>query len=293
LSIIINRMDSAVKSPVIVAFVADLYFISRIEQTATGLGFYVHWVERAEGIDERNITAPVRQYAEHLVGPGAELIEMLTSLQPGLIIFDLNNSLVPWQSWIALIKSAPATRRIPVLCFGSHRDVEAIQTAKSAGADAVVARSRFTSDLPELINKYAKLIDLEALRDSCANPLADLAMKGLEEFNRGEYFEAHETLETAWNEDTTPGRELYRAVLQISVAYLQITRGNYAGAIKMFLRVRQWIDPLPNTCRGVNVAKLRADAYRVHQEIKELGPERLFSFDYRLLRPVEYRPHSD
>ena len=286
-------MDGANKSPAIVAFVADLYFISRIEQTAAGLGFDVHWIEKAESIDEHHFTPPERQYAEHLVGPGAELIEMLTSLHPGLIIFDLNNTFVPWRRWIALIKSAPATRRLPVLCFGSHKDVQAFQTAKSAGADAVVARSRFTTDLPGLINKYARIIDLEALSRSCAAPLAHLAVKGLEEFNQGEYFEAHETLETAWNEDSTPGRELYRAVLQISVAYLQITRGNYAGAIKMFLRVRQWIDPLPDFCRGINVAKLRADAYRVYQELKDLGPEGISSFDHRLLKPVEYHINND
>jgi hypothetical protein len=48
--------------------------------------------------------------------------------------------------------------------------------------------------------------------------------------------------------------EVYRAVLQVAVAYFQIERGNYNGAAKMFLRLRQWIDPLPDYCRGIDIA---------------------------------------
>jgi len=102
-----------------------------------------------------------------------------------------------------------------------------------------------------------------------------LALHGLEEFNRGEYFDAHETLETAWNIDAGSGRDLYRAILQVAVAYLQIERGNYAGAMKIFLRLRQWIDPLPETCRGVNVAQLRLDARQAREALKSLGPDRI------------------
>jgi hypothetical protein len=89
--------------------------------------------------------------------------------------------------------------------------------------------------------------------------------------------------------DTSPGRELYRAILQVAVAYLQIERGNYAGAMKMFLRLRQWIDPLPETCRGVNVAQLRADAWRARETLIALGKDRIGEFDRELFKPVIYR----
>jgi predicted metal-dependent hydrolase len=110
----------------------------------------------------------------------------------------------------------------------------------------------------------------------------------LQQFNRGEYFAAHETLEEAWNDDDTPGRELYRAVLQVAVAYLQIERKNYRGAIKMFLRLRQWIDPLPDICRGVDVAQLRRDAEEIYAELIQLGPERIDEFDTQLIHQVIY-----
>jgi len=189
---------------------------------------------------------------------------------------------------MAIVKSAPAARRIPILAFGSHVDVEILDAAKNAGADEVLPRSRFSRILPALIEKHARIPNYQGIESACKDSLSDLAIQGMERFNRGEYFESHEDLEEAWNEDQSEARDLYRAILQIAVAYLQIERGNYRGAVKMFLRVRQWIDPLPDCCRGVNIAGLRTDAYRVHEALTELGPHRMDEFDQDLLKPVEY-----
>ena len=83
--------------------------------------------------------------------------------------------------------------------------------------------------------------------------------------------------------DSGPGRDLYRGILQVGIAYYQIEQGNYRGAVKMLLRVRQWLDPLPSVCRGVDVAGLRADVDRVYQALTTLGPEGIASFDRALL----------
>ena len=155
-------------------------------------------------------------------------------------------------------------------------------------ADSVLARSKFVSDMPALFQDYARIPDYQQIESACGENLSDLGVKGIEEFNRGEYFQAHETLEEAWNEDQSAGGELYRAILQVAVAYLQIERDNYRGAMKMFLRVRQWIDPLPDTCRGVDIAQLRADADNVHQVLLSLGQERLSEFDQTLFQPLQY-----
>jgi hypothetical protein len=275
--------------PVIVAFVADLYFAVRIENAAQALGYQVRFIENADQLGPPVPEPAGRRYAEHVTGRGAELLDRLTLWKPALIIFDLDNRAVPWEEWIRLITSAPATRRLPVLSYGSHVQVEALQAARAAGAQEVFARSRFTQDLADLIVKHARLVDREALAQSCRDTLALQARRGLEEFNRGEYFQAHESLEEAWKEDPSAGRELYRAILQVAVAYYQIERGNYAGAAKMFLRMRQWIDPLPGTCRGVNVARLRDQARAVHRALLQLGPERIAEFDLGLLKPVEFQ----
>ncbi len=272
----------------ILAFVRDLNFEVRIENAAQQNGFQVKVIESAEQIappDEEDLGV---QIAEHLGGRGAVLLDKITQWHPALIIFDLGNDFIPWEDWIRLISSVPATRRIPILCFGPHVDVEMMQAAKAAGANEVVARSRFVTQLPDLLLKNARNTDWAEMEDVCQDHLSYYAKRGLEEFNRGEYFKAHDSLEKAWIEDESPGRELYRAILQVAVAYYQVQKGNYNGAAKMFLRLRQWIDPLPDFCRGVKVIQLRKEARAVHKALLNLGPERIEEFDQSLLKPVKY-----
>lgn len=274
--------------PLIVGFVADIYFSIRIEDVAQRLNFAIKWIEKAGDIAPQDKEQLGHQWGEPLEGREAVLLDDLSRWNPALIIFDLNNQEVPWEKWIQLITAVPATRRIPVLCFGSHREVEMLQSAKRAGADVVLSRSRFVDNLPDLIRKYSRVPDYEAIIRTCQEPLSEKAIQGLEEFNRGDYYEAHEFLEEAWMEDESFGRNLYQGVLQVGVAYYHILRGNYKGAAKLFLRLRQWLDPLPDTCRGVDVARLRKDAEKVHAELLALGPDRISEFDRNHLKPVYY-----
>ncbi len=279
----------AAKAPLILAFISDLIFATRVETTAERLGFRLVLIERQDQIAPGNEQPPAtRQIGEQTTGPGAALMEQLTLWKPTLILFDLGNAEIPWRLWLPLIKSAPATRRIPVVAFGSHVDTATMKLAASSGADAVLARSRFIANLAEILQKYARKSNPAALEEACERPLSELARRGLEEFNRGLFFEAHESLEAAWKADVSVGRDLYQAILQVAVAYLQIERGNYDGAQKMFWRVRQWIDPLPDTCRGVDVARLRLDAERARQALLALGAGRIGEFDRRLFKPVVY-----
>jgi len=123
---------------------------------------------------------------------------------------------------------------------------------------------------------------------SCNAPLHPQAAEGLRLFNAGEYFEAHEALEAAWNEERGPVRDLYRGILQIAVVYLHITRRNYNGAIKVYGRSQKWLNHWPDVCRGIQVEELRKEAKAVIAEVERLGPERLSEFDNSLLGPVRW-----
>lgn len=123
---------------------------------------------------------------------------------------------------------------------------------------------------------------------ACREPLPALAIEGLQAFNAGQYFEAHELLETAWREEPRPVRELYRGVLQVAVGYYHIGRQNYVGALKMFARSRIWLAPFPAICQGINLERLRQDMDRVESEWVQLGPDHIADFDLTSFQPVEY-----
>lgn len=121
---------------------------------------------------------------------------------------------------------------------------------------------------------------------ACQGEIHPLARRGIELFDEGEYFEAHEALELAWREETGPIREMYRGILQIGVAYYQILRGNYRGAAKMFQRSRTWLTPFPDHCRGIDLGRFRQHYARVEESLHRLGPERLDQFDRSLMKPI-------
>jgi hypothetical protein len=264
-------------------------FSTRIAKAVEHIGYRVEWIETADDVGAIGPDDVPERPGEALHGREGRLFELITGWQPALLLFDLNNAAIPWRQWIAALKSSAATRRIPILCYGPHEDVAMMTDARDAGADAVLARSRFTADMPDLFRRYARVPDYEALRDTCAAPLSPLARSGINLFNRGAYYPAHDALEEAWVLDDGPGRDLYRGILQVGIAYYQIEEGNYRGAVKMLLRVRQWLDPLPDVCRGVDVARLREDVARVYGVLVTEGPERIGQFDRRLFGTIVVR----
>src|SRR5512138_1917233 len=123
----------------------------------------------------------------------------------------------------------------------------------------------------------------ELLNDLCNAPLHPRAADGLRLFNAREYFEAHEALEDAWNAETGKIRDLYRGILQIAVVYLHITRGNYAGAVKVYARSQRWLKDWSDVCQGIQVEELRRNAETVIKEVNRLGEASISDFDLSLL----------
>jgi predicted metal-dependent hydrolase len=125
--------------------------------------------------------------------------------------------------------------------------------------------------------------------DDCAELPPPLVLKGIEEFNRGDFFEQHETLETAWRAEPRPVRGLYQGILQIGLACYQIEHGNLSGAHKMFERGLRRLRPFGPECMGIEVAGLIADAERVWDEARQLGPGRLHELDRTLFPKITVR----
>lgn len=284
-----EQEKSAESAPLVVAFVDDLMFQVKIEKAAAGRGFRLRTIGSATAVGPAGKEAERRAPGEPLSGRAGALFRQLTEWQPALLVFDLHNEGIPWRRWLPVLKSSPATRRVPILAYGSHVAEETLAEARRLGADEVVPRSRFNSALPQLLERLARIPDREGVDLACAEPLAGKARQGIEKFNEGDFYRAHDYLEEAWMEDAGPGRDLYQGILQVGIAYFQIERENYRGALKMLLRVRQWLDPLPDVCRGVNVARLREDVVNVHEALTVAGPEGLAEIDRALFRKIEVK----
>jgi DNA-binding response OmpR family regulator len=69
--------------------------------------------------------------------------------KPMLAIVNTAISEVDWEGAIRRARE----HGLPVLAFGSHMDLEARQKALQAGAQRVVANSKFASDMPGLVKR--------------------------------------------------------------------------------------------------------------------------------------------
>ena len=269
----------------LVTFISDASLLELVKTTAVDQNFQLVNVADETAVGPSRIVEQKESLGEKLSGQTGKLFEHITQWQPVLMIFDLENTAVPWRRWLPSLKTSPATRRFPILSFGPAEIL--LAEAKRVGSNFVVSTEQFSQEMPLLIQKYARLPNYQALDLACKDSLPALAIEGIELFNQGQFYKCHDALEEAWRQDHSAGRNLYKGILQIGIAYFQIQRGNYRGALKMLLRVRQWLEPLPDSCRGVNVADLRQNAAQVQKALADLGPDKIDEFDHSLFKPVE------
>ena len=121
----------------------------------------------------------------------------------------------------------------------------------------------------------------------CDEPPPPKLIEGIVQFNRGEYFEQHETLELLWRAERRDVRRLYQGILQIGVAFHHLRRRNHHGTVYMLTRGAGYLAPFAPRCQGVNVERLLKDAAAALAEVERLGPQRLAEFDWRRAPKVE------
>ncbi len=123
----------------------------------------------------------------------------------------------------------------------------------------------------------------------CAEPPPPDLVQAVREFNAGEYFKCHETLEHAWLHEPGYIRVLWQGIIQVSVACFHITRGNGEGARKIWTAALLNLAPFPDRCHGVDVALLRAQTERCLQAILALGDNGAGRFDRALFPRIDLR----
>jgi len=82
-------------------------------------------------------------------------------------------------------------------------------------------------------------------------------LAGVESFNRGDYFLAHEIWEDIWFSAGGEARSFLQGLIQWSLALHHFQRGNLKGARKLFESGDQLLEPLLPVWQGVSLADLR------------------------------------
>ena len=121
-----------------------------------------------------------------------------------------------------------------------------------------------------------------ALRQ-CQDVPPEELLQAVEEFNRGDWFQCHETLEELWVGEKGEVRDLYQGVLQLAVALHHWRNGNFKGALSLFKGANDILSRVPQVCQRVDVAGLRGSAAKLHEALSALGEERMSELAAELL----------
>ena len=117
----------------IFAFIEDLFFMAKIQETAKKLNVKVEFVK-----SDKEMMDKMQQNGEE---------------KPSLIIFDLNNASVKPLSLIPKLKSK-LKKGTSIIGFLSHVQGDLKQKAHEVGCDMVLPRSAFSQNLPQLLRRH-------------------------------------------------------------------------------------------------------------------------------------------
>lgn len=107
----------------------------------------------------------------------------------------------------------------------------------------------------------------------CDDPAPEGLRAGIAQFNRGDYWECHETLEGLWRVEPDAVRYLYQGILLAGVGLYHLRRGNRHGALSKLRSSYEILAPYAPACMGVNVAQLRADVARILASVEDTAPD--------------------
>ncbi len=105
--------------------------------------------------------------------------------------------------------------------------------------------------------------------------------RGIEEFNRQFFFEAHDTWEELWMETTGSHRLFYQGLIQTAVGFYHLENQNYKGACSQFGKALAKITRYLPAFHGVDTQQLAKSVQECLDDAEQLKAGTLAAFDDR------------
>jgi predicted metal-dependent hydrolase len=99
--------------------------------------------------------------------------------------------------------------------------------------------------------------------------------RGVDEFNRAYFFEAHEILEDVWRETRGPLQLFYQGLIQLAVGFYHLGNGNRRGARNQLEKGLAKLEGFQPVCQGIDVQSLCQDVRCWLNRLKAASPGEL------------------
>ena len=111
--------------------------------------------------------------------------------------------------------------------------------------------------------------------------------KGIQEFNDGDYFECHETLEDVWMIEVGPDRPFYQGLLQLSVGCFHLLNRNYVGAESQWSKAHAKLKDFGDQHLGVELKSLIGQILRCQEMLAIVQSGRRKNFDLSIIPRIQ------
>jgi predicted metal-dependent hydrolase len=106
-----------------------------------------------------------------------------------------------------------------------------------------------------------------------------LFQKGLMEYEKGDYFEAHEAWEDLWSDYNLTDRKFIQGLIQLSVSFVHLRNGNMNGARSLLKKCSEKFQPYQHLQRGINMDELKMGIETVALAYEEIDDPTIFDWD--------------
>ena len=116
--------------------------------------------------------------------------------------------------------------------------------------------------------------------------MVDLFTRGIEEFNRQYFFEAHDVWEELWMETTGDHRLFYQGLIQTAVGFYHLSKENYKGACSQFGKALTKLGQYLPSCSGIDTQHLVESVRRCAAGAERLRDGAATKFDETMIPQI-------
>lgn len=102
--------------------------------------------------------------------------------------------------------------------------------------------------------------------------------EGIAQFNNGEFYACHDTLEALWMEAGEPEKKFYQGILQIAVGLYHLGNQNWRGAVILLGEGINRLSYYQPVYAGIAVEELLGQSVKILSALQQAGPEKVAEF---------------
>jgi hypothetical protein len=116
----------------------------------------------------------------------------------------------------------------------------------------------------------------------------DLFLQGVVEFNRRNFFEAHDVWEELWCDTRDERRLFFQGLIQTAVGFYHLSNNNVKGATSQLEKGLQKLNHYPTLYHGIKLEQLREQTRLCREQAEALRRQEKPIFDERQIPVIEF-----